>query len=212
MWFEWFTFESNLFCGIEFYLLTITGILACHITDILLFLLIRTTNVMQHVAFVFITLCGSTLHVSGALCTHHQECIWTGHAGYGTIVIWYGVRAGWLGGNPESGTNRTILWPCYVELQHTYASFMIITTKFAVIMIKSRKTRVAQHVERLKDIIWYTGWQQCPVSCYVCQMFNNLWQSCLRLPYVIRSIRNDLLVAPHIRRPISAMILQSSRH
>ena len=37
--------------------------------------LIRTTNVMQHVAFVFITLCGSTLHVSGALCTHHQECI-----------------------------------------------------------------------------------------------------------------------------------------
>ena len=37
--------------------------------------LIGTTNVMQHVAFVFITLCGSTLHVSGALCTHHQECI-----------------------------------------------------------------------------------------------------------------------------------------
>ena len=37
--------------------------------------LIRTTNVMQHVAFVFITFCGSTLHVSGALCTHHQECI-----------------------------------------------------------------------------------------------------------------------------------------
>ena len=37
--------------------------------------LIRTTNVMQHVAFVFITLCGSTLHVSGALCTHHHECI-----------------------------------------------------------------------------------------------------------------------------------------
>ena len=36
---------------------------------------IRTTNVMQHVAFVFITLFGSTLHVSGALCTHHQECI-----------------------------------------------------------------------------------------------------------------------------------------
>ena len=35
----------------------------------------QTTNVMQHVAFVFITLCGSTLHVSGALCTHHQECI-----------------------------------------------------------------------------------------------------------------------------------------
>ena len=37
--------------------------------------LIRTTNVMQHVAFVFITFCGSTLHVLGALCTHHQECI-----------------------------------------------------------------------------------------------------------------------------------------
>ena len=37
--------------------------------------LIRTTNVMQHVTFVVITFCGSTLHVSGALCTHHQECI-----------------------------------------------------------------------------------------------------------------------------------------
>ena len=37
--------------------------------------LIRTTNMMQHVTFVFIMLCGSTLHVSGALCTHHQECI-----------------------------------------------------------------------------------------------------------------------------------------
>ena len=40
-----------------------------------LLILIRTTNVMQLVAFVFITLCGSTVHVSGALCTHHQECI-----------------------------------------------------------------------------------------------------------------------------------------
>ena len=49
--------------------------------------LIRTTNVMQHVAFVFITLCGSTLQVSGALCTHHQECIWTVHADSGKIVL-----------------------------------------------------------------------------------------------------------------------------
>ena len=57
--------------------------------------------------------CGNTLHVSGALSTHHQECIGTVHADSGTIVFWYGVRAGWLGGNPESGTNRTILWPCY---------------------------------------------------------------------------------------------------
>ena len=35
----------------------------------------RTTNVMQLVAFVFIMFYSSTLHVSGALCTHHQECI-----------------------------------------------------------------------------------------------------------------------------------------
>ena len=64
---------------------------------------------MQHTAFVFITLCVSTLHVSGALCTHHQECICTVHAYSGKIVFWYGVRAVWLGGNPESGTNRTML-------------------------------------------------------------------------------------------------------
>ena len=44
--------------------------------------------------------CGSTVHVSGALCTHHQECIETVHADSGTIVFWYGVRAGRLGGNP----------------------------------------------------------------------------------------------------------------
>ena len=31
--------------------------------------------------------CGSTLHVSGALCTHHQECIETVHAESGTIVF-----------------------------------------------------------------------------------------------------------------------------
>ena len=31
--------------------------------------------------------CGSTLHVSGALCTHHQECIETVHADSGTIVF-----------------------------------------------------------------------------------------------------------------------------
>ena len=65
---------------------------------------------MQHVAFVFITLCGITLHVSGALCAHHQECTGTVHADSGTIVFWCGVRAGWLGGNPESGTNRTMLY------------------------------------------------------------------------------------------------------
>ena len=31
--------------------------------------------------------CGSTLHVSGALCTHHQECIETVRADSGTIVF-----------------------------------------------------------------------------------------------------------------------------
>ena len=30
---------------------------------------------------------GITLHVSGALCTHHQECIETVHADSGTIVF-----------------------------------------------------------------------------------------------------------------------------
>ena len=31
--------------------------------------------------------CGSTLHVSDALCTHHQECIETIHADSGTNVF-----------------------------------------------------------------------------------------------------------------------------
>ena len=51
--------------------------------------------------------CGITLHVSGALCTHHQECIETVRADSGTIVR-YGVRAGRLGDDPESGMNHTM--------------------------------------------------------------------------------------------------------
>ena len=38
--------------------------------------------------------CNITLHVSGVLCTHRQECIKTVHADSGTIVFRYGVRAG----------------------------------------------------------------------------------------------------------------------
>ena len=45
--------------------------------------------------------CNSTLHVSGALCTHHQECIETVHADSCTIVFRYGVRAGRLGDDPK---------------------------------------------------------------------------------------------------------------
>ena len=52
--------------------------------------------------------CNSTLHVSGALCTHHQECMKTVHADSGTIVFRYGVRSGGLEDNQESGTNRTM--------------------------------------------------------------------------------------------------------
>ena len=48
---------------------------------------------MQHGAFVYYA-CNSILQVSGALCTHHQECKETVHADSGTIVFRYGVRAG----------------------------------------------------------------------------------------------------------------------
>ena len=53
--------------------------------------------------------CKSTLHVSGALCTHHQECMKTVHADSGTTIVFrYGVRFGRLGDNQESGTKRTM--------------------------------------------------------------------------------------------------------
>ena len=41
---------------------------------------------MQHVAFVII-MPVIALHVSGALCTHHQECIEIVHTDFGTIVF-----------------------------------------------------------------------------------------------------------------------------
>ena len=50
--------------------------------------------------------CNSTLHVSGVLCTNHQECIKAVHTDSGTIVFRYGVRSGRLGDNQEPGTNR----------------------------------------------------------------------------------------------------------
>ena len=75
----------------------------------------QTTKIInkddQHDAACSICLyyaCGITLHVSSALRTHHQECIETVHADSCTIVFRYGVRAGRLGDDPESGTKRTM--------------------------------------------------------------------------------------------------------
>ena len=41
---------------------------------------------------------GSTLHVSGAVCIHHQECLKSVHTVTGTIMYQYGVRSGLLKG------------------------------------------------------------------------------------------------------------------
>jgi hypothetical protein len=45
----------------------------------------------------------STLHVSGALYIHHQECLKTVHAVIGKIVCRYGVRSGLLQDDHKSG-------------------------------------------------------------------------------------------------------------
>ena len=49
-------------------------------------ILIKTTNVMQHVAFVFI-MPVVALYMFWVLLAHHQECIETVHADSGTIVF-----------------------------------------------------------------------------------------------------------------------------
>jgi hypothetical protein len=51
---------------------------------------------MLLVAIVLIIPWKALLHVSGALCTHHQECLKTVQAVIGTIVYRYGVRSGLL--------------------------------------------------------------------------------------------------------------------
>ena len=63
---------------------------------------------MQHVVFVFI-MPVVAIYMFRVLFAPIIRCIETVHADSGTIVFWYGVRAGWLGGNSESGTNRTML-------------------------------------------------------------------------------------------------------
>jgi hypothetical protein len=53
----------------------------------------------------------STLHVSGALYTHHQEFLKTVHAVIDTIVYRYGVRSGLLQDDQKSGACSTLHAP-----------------------------------------------------------------------------------------------------
>ena len=63
----------------------ICGSVHCHSSN-------KTTNVMQLGAMSLLFL-RNTLHVSGALCTHHQECPKTVNAITGTIIYQCGVSA-----------------------------------------------------------------------------------------------------------------------
>ena len=60
---------------------------------IIIQLISNATNVKQLGAILFFAHEKSTLHVSGALCTHHQECLKTVHAVTGTIMYRSEIRS-----------------------------------------------------------------------------------------------------------------------
>jgi len=66
---------------------------------------------MQLQAAIFMVHCEITVHVSGAICTHHQEHIKTVDAITGTshVLVWCGFK--FVKRRPSSGVYFTMPWP-----------------------------------------------------------------------------------------------------